>query len=122
MKRYSTKFFGRLFFLNYRELKKLINKIDPDLIYQRGGKPYLGIISRLWKKNNKKLVFGTSMDTNCSKNGILGLSNNLFSYPSLIIDGFFTIMGIENANLIITQTNFQHKLLQRNFKKDRDTF
>ena len=117
MKRYRKKIFGRFFFINYRELLKLLNKIDPDIIYQRGSKPYLGIISRLWKKNNKRLVFGISMDTNCNKTGILDLNQKIFQYPSKIIDGFFTITGLENANLIIAQTKFQQEQIGINFKK-----
>lgn len=118
MKRYRNKIFGRFFFFNYRELLKLLNKIDPDIIYQRGGKPYLGIISRLWKKNKKRLVFGISMDTNCSKTGILDLNRKFFQYPSKIIDGLFTITGLENANLIIAQTKYQQQQIRENYKKE----
>jgi len=118
MKRYRNKFFGKLFFLNFRELIKLLIKINPDIIYQRGGKPYLGITSKLWKKNNKKLVFGISMDENCSKDRILDLNRNIFSFPSKIIDSFFTFIGIENADLIVAQTKHQQQLLKQNFNKD----
>ena len=118
MKRYRSKIFGKLFFLNYRELIEIINKIDPDIVYQRGGKPYLGIISKLWKKNDKKLVLGLSMDVNCSKGMILNLDRNIFSFPSKVLDSFFTYVGIENANLIIAQNNHQQSLLRHNFNRE----
>ena len=118
MKQYRNRLFGKLFFLNFFELIRLLKKIDPDIIYQRGGKPYIGISSRLLKKNNKKLVIGISMNDNCYKNKILNLDHNFLSYPSKIIDGYFTLQGIEKADLIIAQTEYQQTLLKKNFNKE----
>ncbi len=110
--------FGKFFFLNYFELLRLLDYIDPDVIYQRGDRSHLGIAARWCKKNDKKLVLGISMNLNCNKRDILNLKTNLFSYPSRIIDGFFTFVGIENADIIIAQTNRQQQLLKQNYKRD----
>jgi glycosyltransferase involved in cell wall biosynthesis len=118
MKRYHNKLFGRVFFLNFHEILNIIKKINPDIVYQRGGKPYLSLLSKRWRKEYKNLIFGISMDTNCSKTGILGFNKNIFQYPSKIIDGFFTLTSLENANIIVAQTKFQQQLISRNFKKD----
>lgn len=118
MKRYRNKFLGKMFFLNSRELIRKLEKINPDIIYQRGAKPYLGIISKLWKNNNKKLVLGLSMDINCSKKTILNLNQNMLSLPASVIDSFFTFTGIEQADIIIAQNTHQQQLLKQNFNRD----
>jgi len=118
MKQYVYKMFGKFFFMNYWELLTLLDNINPDLIYQRGGKPYIGMAARWCKRNNKKLVLGISMERNCSKPGIINLKNNFLSYPSNIINGFLTFSGIKHANLIIAQSHRQQKLLQKNFNLD----
>lgn len=110
--------FGRPLFLNYWELLRLLDDLNPAFIYQRGTRAHIGIAARWCKKNNKKLVLGISMETNCSKSGILDLKNNFFNYPSKIIDGFFSFAGIKNSDLIIAQTIYQQKLLKQNFNRD----
>ena len=118
MKKHAYKAFGKFFFMNYWEFLRLLDDINPDLIYQRGGKPYIGMAASWCKRNKKKSVLGISMDTNCRRDGILDLSHNFFQYPSKIINGFFTFVGIENADLIIAQNNNQQRLLRQNFKTD----
>lgn len=118
MRQYVYKKFGKFFFMNYRELLRLLDNINPDLIYQRGGKPYIGMVERWCKRNNKKSVLGISMESNCSKTGILNLKKNFFNYPSNIINGYFTFYGINNADLIIAQSHYQQKLLQKNFNRN----
>lgn len=117
IKRYRNKIFGKLFFLNFKELLSLIDDINPDIIYQRGAKPYLGILSKLWNRNNKKLILGISMDLNCSKKEILNLDWNFFSLPSKIFDSFFYFTGVKNADIIISQNKHQQKLLKENFNR-----
>lgn len=118
MKQHIYKKFGKFFFMNYRELIKRLDEIKPDLIYQRGGKPYIGMAKGWCKKNKKKCVFGISMESNCSKSGILRLSNNFFTYPSNIINGYLTFYGINYADLIIAQSQIQQGLLLQNFKRN----
>ena len=101
-----------------RPQRNPLNKIKPDLIYQRGGKPYIGLATRWCKKHNKKSVLGISMESNCSQRSVLNLNWNFFNYPSNIINGFFTLHGIKNANLLIVQNCQQKKLLQKNFNRD----
>lgn len=120
IKQYDYRIFGKFFILNYRELLRLLDDINPALIYQRGVSAHIGIAARWCKNNNKKLVLGISMETNCSKSDILDMTNNFFSYPSKIINGFFTFIGIENADLIIAQNHRQQKLLRQNFNQNSE--
>jgi len=53
------------------------------------------------------------METNCSKSDIYNFNRNFITYPSNIIDGFLTISGIKNADIIISQNHRQQKLLQQ---------
>jgi glycosyltransferase involved in cell wall biosynthesis len=118
MRPYDYKTVGTFYLFNYPELIKLLNKIKPDIIYQRGGKPYIGMVEKWCKRNNKRSVFGMSMDSNCSKKTILNFKRNFLNYPSNILNSFFTFSGIRNANLLIAQTTRQQKLLQKNFNRD----
>ena len=116
IKLYDYNFFSTSFFQNYWELQKLLDDINPDLIYERG--EYFGIATNWCKKNNKKLFLGISQNITCYKRSILGSKYRLFSFPSNIINGFFTFVGIKNANLIIAQNHQQQKLLQQNFNRN----
>jgi len=118
MNQYVYRKFGKFFFMNYWELLKKIREIDPDLIYQRGGKPYIGMTSNWCEKNNKKSVLGISMESNCYKSGILNFKKNIASYPSNIINGAFTFRGLKKADLIISQSKRQKELLNNNFNLD----
>jgi len=118
LKNHNYRIFGKFFFLNYHELSRLLDCIDPDVIYQRGDRAHIGIAARWCKTENKKLVLGISMDRNCSKKNILNLKNKFFSFPCKIINGFFTFNGIKNVDLIVAQTYHQKKLLMKNFNKD----
>jgi len=118
LKNHDYKIFGKLLFLNYNELFRILDLINPDVIYQRGDRAHIGIAIRWSKKKNKKLVLGISMDRNCSKKNILYLKSKFFTIPCEIINGFFTLNGIKNVDLIIAQTNHQKKLLQNNFNRD----
>lgn len=118
IRRYDYKIFGRFLFLNYRELLKLLEDINPALIYQRGNGTYLGMVAKWCKKNNKKLVLGISEIITCDKRGVIRPKNKFFSYASSIINGFFTFVCIKNADLIIAQNHQQQKLLQQNFNRN----
>jgi len=115
---YNNRLFGKFFFCNYFELSRLLDYINPDVIYQRGDRAHLGIAAKWCKRKDKKLVWGISMNRNCRKSHVLNLKTNFFSYPCKIINGFFTFYGIKNASLIIAQTEYQKKLIQKNFNKD----
>jgi glycosyltransferase involved in cell wall biosynthesis len=43
---------------------------------------------------------------------------SFFSYPSNIINGFFTFEGIKNSDIIIAQTKYQQELIKQNFNRD----
>jgi glycosyltransferase involved in cell wall biosynthesis len=118
IKNYDYRAMGKLFFLNYSELYRHLDIIKPNVIYQRGDRAHIGIAAKWCKRNNKKLVLGISMDQNCSKKNILNLKKNIFSYPSNIINGFFTFFGIKKSDCIIAQTKKQQQMLKKNFNKN----
>ena len=115
LKRYNHRIFGRGLFLNFFELRKLFNDINPDLIYQRSGNAHTGIAASWSKKYGKKMVFGISSDNDCTTKGILDLNKNFLAYPSKILNYYFSIYGIKKVDQIICQTYHQKKLLEKNF-------
>jgi len=91
-------------------LYKLLNKIDPDVIYQRGIH-FADMISYYGNKNDIPVVSGISQDDMCSRNnltlnpkGFLNLINNLIKEKYH-----------QKSKMIISQTERQKKLLKKNF-------
>ena len=115
---HDFRIFGKCYFLNYYELMKLLNHINPNVIYIRGDRAHLGIAAKWCKKHKKPLIFGISMDKNCSKRSILSLDKNFLAYPTKALNSFFTFTGIRNADIVIAQTNKQKKLIRNHFHRD----
>ncbi|GAH87044.1 unnamed protein product, partial [marine sediment metagenome] len=45
-------------------------------------------------------------------------ANTISTYPSSIINGYFALYGIKNADLLIVQNQHQQQLLRKNFGRD----
>jgi glycosyltransferase involved in cell wall biosynthesis len=118
LKRLNYGIFHKFFFLHYWELSRLLDDLNPDLIYQRGVRAHVGIVVKWCKRNNKKLVLGISSEANCSRRGILDLNNFFLSYPFKILDSFLSVTGLKNADIIVAQNHIQQKLLLQNFNRD----
>jgi len=56
LKHSKHRIFGHFYFLTYRKFLNVIDQINPDVIYQRGGWPHIGIATKWAKKNDKKVV------------------------------------------------------------------
>ncbi|MBF0235832.1 MAG: glycosyltransferase family 4 protein [Desulfamplus sp.] len=106
---------GRLrSYLNYFELNQLIQKIRPDMIYQRVRFSYTGVAAYLAKRYGVRFVHNISADYACRKNRV--------PLDKKFISSFITEQlgryGIKHADLLIAQTTLQAKLLKKNFGLD----
>lgn len=107
---------------NKKELNETLFSLNADVYYQRGRKKLTGDIARFCKKNNKKFVFASSMDIDCQlfkfflrgkKNySYLEILKNLKKNIISIFIDVYSIWGIKQAHLVLTQTNIQKQLLK----------
>jgi len=100
--------------LSYPQIKKILDKIDPDIIYQRGGNRYRAVIGRYCNKNAINFVYGISSNQNCRPNHPQKINKLLYGY----INEKLKLYGIRRADLIIAQHQEQRELLKKNYGLD----
>jgi len=101
-------------FLDTLPILKTLHEIKPDVIYTRIGCAYAGIAAFYAKRNNCKLVWHISSDTDTIPLK-LHLSRDMI--PSYIDRKIFEY-GITHATHIIAQTKIQAIQLKRNYGRD----
>ena len=87
----------------------LLNRIRPDVIYQRVGCAYTGISAYYAKKNKCKLVWHVSSDSDVSP------AMNIFKGPFRYFEKRVMEYGIREATSIIAQTHTQAEKLEKNY-------
>jgi glycosyltransferase involved in cell wall biosynthesis len=100
-------------FFDAAKLFNLLNKIKPDIIYQRVGCAYTGIVAYYAKNNNCKFIWHISSDRNV-KPFDFALTRNL---PFRMIEHRVMNYGITQASNIIAQTKQQDALLKKYYGK-----
>jgi len=84
---------------------------DADIYYQRCASMETGLLALFCKMNNKPFIFASGSDSDFEFSKIMASS---------IRDKYLYTYGLKRANLIITQTNNQRKLLNDNFSLDAE--
>jgi glycosyltransferase involved in cell wall biosynthesis len=92
-------------------LLKILNRIKPDLIYNRTGTALSGIAAYYSKKNKCRFVFHIASDKDVKSPPVL------WGKPWLNPEYKFLQYGIKNANSIIAQTQFQAEQLGKNHNR-----
>lgn len=110
-------FTGKDYFIDFFRIIKLLNRIDPDIVYQRVGCAYTGIAAFYCKKNQKHMIWHIAHDKMVSRYKF-NFNKNIISD---FIDYRFFMYGLRNAKTIIAQTNNQKELLMNNFNRKCDT-
>jgi glycosyltransferase involved in cell wall biosynthesis len=94
-------------------LPQALKRIAPDIIYQRVGCGQTGIAAWYALKNHCKMVWHISSDNDLAASAVS--ISRLFVYR--LLDRQLLNYGIRHAGNIIVQTEDQHALLQKNFKR-----
>lgn len=105
--------FGLLF--DSADVYRMLKRIRPDVIYQRVGCAYTGIAAFYAKKNNARLIWHISSDSEIEDSSPFSLLK-ISRYPSLMLFKY----GVRNANTIIGQTHHQDELLKKSFGRRCD--
>lgn len=106
-----------------REITRILNEINPDIVYTRGRTSLPWISYKYCKKRNKISVWNAARDRDFfrysylkekSKNSFI---KYLFSFPFYYTTMIFLFeRGLKKSNLVFTQNELQRELLERNFK------
>lgn len=98
------------FVKNYIHLKRILQKIKPEICFTRGETGYLWPIINVCKRTNIKTVYSTAHVTDCMYNHFIDNRSNIGRklYES----------SIPKVDNIITQSKDQQKLLRDSFNKE----
>jgi len=115
----------------YREkFFSILASINPDIIYQRGRKSHTGLVGQYAEKTNTPFIFSTSMDIDCQRHKELG---RLFQHPKDFLmklrllsrrfkQDVSTLRGMRQATVILTQSELQKGLLNKNLALESRVF
>ncbi|MBK9132739.1 MAG: glycosyltransferase family 4 protein [Gammaproteobacteria bacterium] len=97
-------------FLDARALLAALNKIRPDVIYQRMGCSYTGIAAFYAKKNSCRMIWHIANDVNVLPFHLD--KNKSYNIVSRYLEKKILEYGIRNSGGIIAQTNQQAEMLR----------
>lgn len=97
-------------------LYRALTTLQPDVIYQRVGCGYTGIAAHFAQRHGTKLVWHVSSDTDVSPQESLDGRNPVRRF----LEKRCVEYGIRRASRIVTQTQHQAQLLERNYRRTPD--
>jgi len=89
-----------------------LSTLKPDIIYQRGGLSFTGIAAFYAQRNKCKFIFHIAADWDVKPVAITW--KRFYLLPEYLLMQY----GIKNADIIIAQTQFQKKKLNRHYGRD----
>ena len=109
-----------------RTYKKILNRIQPDVLYQRG-RSHLTYTAAEWAKKNKaKFIWGSNGEDSCDfwklikrvQRSKRPLWKKLLLYPYVCVQDVLIHKGIRGASQVVNQTEHQKARLQKNYAKE----
>jgi len=105
------------YFSDTPALLKVLKKIQPDLIYQMVGCAYAGVAAYYARRASIPMVCRITSD----KAVLPGTDRTLRDVgPDRILERLFTSYGIRHAQAVVTQTNRQAELLEKNYGRSAE--
>lgn len=98
--------------LNYRKLRKYLDEIKPDVIYQRIRSVYTGLVAKYCQNNKAKMVWAVCSDEDVTK---IFFAKRYINYLTSYTNWKISEYGIKRADKILVQSKQQKKLLHDNF-------
>ena len=99
---------------NFFPLMKILERIKPDIIYQRFRISYTGMATWYAKRHSCKMVFNMANAMDPRKNKVAWDRMFFFNYITEHLGRY----GIKNADEIVAQTYDQSKVLKQFFQRD----
>ena len=110
---------------NIKVFNQILDKIQPDILYQRGRSPLTYTAAKWIKKNQKSFFWGSNGENSCEfwkqlkqlNKSQKPLWRKLLLFPDMIIQDLLIHKGIYGATKVVNQTYHQKNQLWKNFKK-----
>lgn len=96
-------------FLKMYLLWKMLGRVDADMYYQRAASAVTGIIALFCLLKKKMFVYGLGSDIEV---------NGTFTENAKFYERIFYNFGLKKSECIITQSEYQQKLLKKRFNYD----
>jgi len=93
-----------------------LHKVKPDIVYQRGGLPFLFSVSRYSRESKCKSIWHIASITDVVPFRFKWERTALFNY----VDKKFLEHGIKNVDCIIGQAGYQSELLKKHYGRECD--
>ena len=111
--------------LNTLKILRLLQEINPEIIYNRGRSYLTGLGAFFTRMRGKKFVWASSADEGCQRwKHIKKLKfkrkqkwKKIILFPEAIINDIVCHYGVKKANFIITQTAKQNRDLKKFYNK-----
>ncbi|MEW6428831.1 MAG: glycosyltransferase family 4 protein [Thermodesulfobacteriota bacterium] len=94
------------------DLLRALDRIRPDVIYQRAGFAFTGITASWARKNGRRLVFHIAHDLDVQRRP------PPWRRPFLLPEILLMRQGIRKADLVVAQTRFQAEQLQKHYGRE----
>ncbi len=109
-----SKILGSHYLFNWKKFLEYLNKIKPEILFQRGLSSLAMLSCHYARKNNIPFIYSASSDYD-----FLDLNLRVsIKYPLYKIDSAIGRLGIKNASAIIVQNNFQLNYLNTHYGRD----
>jgi len=107
---------GKDYIFDYIRLNRILNEINPDVIYIRISNAYTYIATKFAKSKRILSIWHASHDMDLFKKRFKFNRTGLFNFA----DCKFLDYAIQNTNYIVLQTYAQNKLLYNNYGRNAD--
>ena len=104
----------------YRDLCTVLGDIDAQIYYQRIGLPLTGMVARFAQSRGKKFVWASSHFHDCVRDKFTQdrKMTHIHTYLLGKVNNVLYTRGIEEADLIISQSHEQYRLLKQSFGRE----
>jgi len=107
--------FGRPFVFDYLRIHKLLNQIKPDIIYQRVGLAFTGIIAHYARQNHCKTIWHIASEKTIEQRDYSFDAHLLNTIDKKILD-----WGIRRVDYVLGQAYYQNDMLKQNYNRECD--
>lgn len=105
-----------------KNFTRIVDEINPDIIYQRGRKLWTIYVGAYLKKRTVKLVFASSMDIDCYKHKFLFRKprslRDIYKRIKVFNENYkidkYSLETINHATIVLSQTEKQKELFLKN--------
>jgi len=97
-----------------RRLWRVLNRLQPDILYQRVGCAYTGVAAFYARTSATRMVWHVSSDRDVTP----AANGHFLRQPLVALDKLFLEYGVRNAHAVVVQSAEQRKLLRQHYGRN----